>query len=95
MKVLTFTADDGTKIKFDEYVYDDEYNCYWVTMCQKCLGKFGNYLGSRVDNYGSGCCSVCGCDTPDSVDCETDEDMFLWDSRYVDFAADEVVETEE
>ena len=90
--LLIFTADDGTKITFDEYVHDEEYDYYWVTMCSKCLGKYRTKLGHRVCEDGSGCCSVCGCDTPDYPDCKTDEEREAWDSRYVDFNKDEVEE---
>jgi len=94
--LLVFTAEDGTEIKFDEYVYEPEDGerpaYYWVTVCSKCLKKFGKYFGSDVCDHGSGCCSVCGCDTPDYTDCKTDEERDAWDSRYVDFSADEVKE---
>ena len=92
--LLIFTCEDGTKITFDEYVHEKEdgHNYYWVTMCRKCLGKYQTKLGHRVCDYGSGCCSVCGCDTPDDVDCETEEELEAWDSRYVDFTEDEVEE---
>ena len=84
MKVLTFKADDGTKITFDEYTHEEEYNYYWITMCEKCLGKYRKHLGSRVQDHGGGCCSICGCDTPD-------EDG----NCYVDFNEDEVKEMED
>lgn len=85
--LLIFTADDGTEIVFDEYNRDEEYHTVWVTMCGKCLGKYGKYLGHRIADDGGGCCSVCGCDTPDWHDSPEGED-----SCYVDFDENEVKE---
>ena len=87
MEFLKFTADDGTEIVFDEWNKDEDddgHRFYWVTMCGKCLKKYGAKLGSRVSDDGSGCCSVCGCDTPSWE--ESDKGAY---SCYVDFYDDD------
>ena len=71
------------QIAFDEYTHDEEYNSYWVTVCSKCLAKFGDAFGNRVDEYGSGCCSVMGCAEEDGDDAEM---------HYIDFSDLEVDE---
>ena len=86
MKFLQFKAENGETITFDEYVDDrKEYGGYWVTICPKCKQAFGHLLGSRIDDYGSGCCSVLGCTQED------DDEVPMY---YVDFSADEVEEIE-
>lgn len=81
MKLLRFKAENGEAITFDEYAdVREEYGGYWVAICPKCRQAFGSLLGSCIDDYGSGCCSVLGCNN--------DGDF------YVDFSADEVEEIE-
>ena len=50
------------QIVFDDYVDNTvEYDSYWVGMCQHCHEKYKSILGNRVDDNGSGFCSVKGC----------------------------------
>lgn len=100
MEVMKFVAENGEEILFDNWEYvegDDEYpSFYWVTMCGKCLGKYGNLLDGREDDNGSGCCSVCGCYTPSWVDCAYEDDIgevgqWAEDAVYVDFLPGDVV----
>ena len=79
MTNLVYTSARGKTITFDDFNDErEEYGTYWVGMCPSCHNYFRGILGSRCDNYGSGCCSVKGC-TNDAT----------W---YVDFSADEVKE---
>ena len=93
MQVMRFVAENGEEILFDEWAEDKEHDSVWVTMCGKCLKKYGHLLGSRADSYGSGCCSVCGCDTPDPYDVRSDDPVYQWasESVYVDFRPEELV----
>lgn len=91
--VLRFVGDDGKEILFDEYTKYDDNTC-WVTMCEKCLGKYKSSLGGREDDHGSGCCSVCGCDTPSWNDWGNERCSDGNGSVYVDFSADDVEEVE-
>lgn len=76
MKFLQFKSETGETVTFDEYTHDEESSTFWVTICPKCRLGIGHLLGDRIDDYGSGCCSVLGCSNPGG----RDEDM-----RYVDF----------
>ena len=76
---MTFTSHNGTKIVFDDWcdeTEDEELGGYWVGICDECLNKY-NVFENRIDECGSGCCSVKGCRN------EAD--------HYVDFSRDEVV----
>lgn len=90
MEFLKFKADDGTEIVFDTWEKDEDIDggkFYWVTVCGKCLKKYGAKLGSRVSDDGSGCCSVCGCNTPSPLSSKG-RDLGV-DARYVDFYEDD------
>jgi hypothetical protein len=59
---MIYTSQDGEQIIFDDYTDEtEEHHTYWVGMCEHCYGKYKSILGSRVDNCGSGVCSVNGC----------------------------------
>ena len=59
---MIYISTDGNKIVFDDFVDNTiEYNSYWVGMCTDCYNKYRSILGNKVDDCGSGCCSVCGC----------------------------------
>lgn len=76
---MKFIAQDGTEVIFDDWcdeTEDEELGGYWVGICNECLNKY-NVFGNRIDECGSGCCSVKGCRN------EAD--------HYVDFSRDEVV----
>ena len=78
---MTYTSNQGQRIVFDDFVDNTfEFDSYWVGMCQHCYDKYKGVVGSRVDDCGSGCCSVKGC---------TNEADY-----YVDFHMDEVEFTE-
>jgi hypothetical protein len=79
---MTFTYNDK-KIIFDDYVDNTvEYNSYWVGMCKHCYDKHKGILGNRVDDCGSGLCSVKGCNN--EADYYVDFDM-----NEVEFVADD------
>lgn len=60
---MIYTSKCGKQIVFDDYVDNTfEYNSYWVGMCKHCHDKYKSILDNRVDNCGSGCCSVKGCE---------------------------------
>ena len=89
---LLHVSAHGKTIVFDEYTEEEEYGYVWVTVCKKCMAKIRGTLedmertgDASIDDYGSGCCSVLGCDTPSWQDLEDDSD---WDSVYVDFVID-------
>lgn len=68
----------------DDYANGEDFQNIWVGMCESCAKRFGKKLGSdRMDNSGSGCCSVCGCD-------EEDLDFYGSADFYVDFDPSEV-----
>ena len=76
MENMLFKADEK-KIVFDDYTDStEEYGTFWVGMCEECYKKHKDILGNRVDDFGSGVCSVKGCQN------EAD--------HYVDFLKDEV-----
>lgn len=87
MKKLIYTSARGKRIVFDDWTHGNYDNgngvewWTWVGMCKHCHNKYRGILGSRVDNCGSGICSVDGC--------ENEADY------YVDFSADEVEEANE
>lgn len=59
---MIFISNDDKQIVFDDYVDNTfEYNSYWVGMCSHCHNKYKGVLGNRVDDCGSGVCSVKGC----------------------------------
>lgn len=71
------------RIVFDDYVDNTiEHNSYWVGMCQHCRDKYNSILGNRVDDCGSGFCSVKGCNN--EADYYVDFDM-----NEVEFEADD------
>ena len=79
---MIYTSKHGKQIIFDDYVDNTfEYNSYWVGMCPHCHNKYKNILGNRIDNCGSGCCSVKGCDNEASyyVDLDMNEVEFIDD----------------
>ena len=49
----------------DDFANEEDFQNIWVTVCPSCAKKHGVKLGNRVDEFGSGCCSVCGCDDMD------------------------------
>ena len=61
MKKLVFTAKNGKKITFDDFVVDSEYDSVWCGICEECAGEYREELYGHLDNCGSGCCSVDGC----------------------------------
>ena len=75
---MIFKAKNGNKIVFDDYVDNtEEYDSYYVEMCQDCFNKHKDDIGFRIDEDGAcGICSVKGCSN------EAD--------YYVDFDKDEV-----
>lgn len=74
---MIYTFNSGNTIIFDDYVDNTlEYNSYWVSMCKHCYNKYKDILENRVDDCGSGCCSIKGCEN------EAD--------HYVDFDMNEV-----
>ena len=59
---MSYISDSGKQIVFDDYVDNIvEHNSYWVGMCKHCHNKYKNILDNRVDDCGSGFCSVKGC----------------------------------
>lgn len=79
---MIYTSKHGKQIVFDDYVDDTlEYNSYWVGMCPHCHNKYKGILGNRVDDCGSGCCSVKGCNNEASyyVDFDMNEVEFVDD----------------
>ena len=59
---MVYTSEHGEQIVFDDYVDNTmEYNTYWVGMCESCHSKYKSILENRVDDCGSGFCSVEGC----------------------------------
>lgn len=60
---MVFKANDNEKIVFDDYTDNTEdYDSYWVEICEDCLNKHKDILGNRVDDGGAcGICSVKGC----------------------------------
>ena len=88
-----YVSTNKRTLKFDEFVEEKDGGYVWVTVCKKCMQKYADefkYLSDKdlacIDDYGSGCCSVFGCDTPDCHDLEDDDGT--WDSVYVDFIVD-------
>ena len=79
MQVLQFISEDNQKILFDDFTdeRDTDYCGIWVGVCSCCANKYADALKGHLDDYGSGCCSVLGC--------ENEADY------YVDFLADENV----
>ncbi len=84
MKFLKFKAENGETILFDDYTDNRGMlgSDFWVAICPKCYAKYKHILGNRVDEDGSGWCSVCGCGDTENAE------------YYVDFSADEVEEIE-
>lgn len=79
---LAYISGGGKRIVFDDYVDNTvEYNSYWVGMCSHCYNKYRNILGNRVDDCGSGFCSVKGCSNEADyyVDFDMDEVTFIDD----------------
>lgn len=77
---MIYTSRRGKKIVFDDYVNNTfEYNSYWVGMCPSRHNKYKNILGNRVDDCGSGYCSVKGCSNEASyyVDFDMNEVEFI------------------
>lgn len=63
---------------FDDYVDNTgEFQSYWACLCGQCREKYGTELEGRIDDCGSGTCSIEGC--------SNDADF------YVDFGMNEVV----
>ena len=60
---MIFKSEHNEKIVFDDYVDNtEEYDSYYVEMCEDCLNKHKDILGNRVDDGGAcGICSVKGC----------------------------------
>lgn len=87
---MIYTAEDGTKIAFDEweeFEEDGKVLYYWGSICGKCIEKFGRYkLRSHLSDGSTACCSVCGCDTPGYWDSLDDNDGMM----YIDFQPNEV-----
>lgn len=79
---MVYVSNDGKQIVFDDYVDNTiEYNSYWVGMCKHCYNKHKNILGNRVDDCGSGFCSVKGCSNEADyyVDFDMNEVTFIDD----------------
>ena len=61
-KNMVYKSLKGKKIVFDDFVDNTmEYKSYWVGMCTCCYNKYRDILGNRIDDCGSGLCSVNGC----------------------------------
>ena len=89
---LLHVSSHGKTMVFDEYVEEEEGGYIWVTICKDCMRKLRGTIEQMckddeacIDDFGSGCCSVRGCSTPDFRNMEDDSD---WDSVYVDFILD-------
>lgn len=89
---LLHVSAHGKTMVFDEFTKDEEYGTIWVTICKDCMRKMRGTLEQMehdgdacIDDHGSGCCSVRGCDAPSWQDLEDDLE---WDSVYVDFILD-------
>lgn len=90
---LLHVSAHGKTMVFDEFVEEKEGGYVWVTVCKDCMRKMRGTLEQMysdneavIDDFGSGCCSVRGCNTPDYTDMEDDSE---WDSVYVDFVIDQ------
>ena len=71
---MVYLSIDGNEVVFDDYVDNTiEYHSYWVGMCTHCRNKYKSILGNRVDDCGSGFCSVKGCEN--EADYYVDFDM--------------------
>ena len=66
MKKLVFNS-NGKRIVFDDFTdeRDQDYCGVWAGMCKDCADKYRDILVDdkcdRLDECGSGCCSVDGC----------------------------------
>ena len=79
---MVYNVERDKQIVFDDYVDDTfEYNSYWVGMCQHCYNKYKNILDNRIDDCGSGFCSVKGCNNEADyyVDFDMNEVTFIDD----------------
>ena len=86
--LMKYVAKNGRTVLFDDWCDDQEDNGYedggfWVSICESCKKKYKGVLKGHIDDFGSGCCSVYGCNNNE----DDDEDF---ESFYVDFARDEV-----
>ena len=63
MQNLEFNR-NGKKIIFDDFTdeRDQDYGGIWVAMCKTCARKYHDILTDKLDDCGSGWCSVKGCD---------------------------------
>lgn len=89
---LLHVSSHSKTMVFDEFVEEKDGGYVWVTICKDCMRKLRGTLEEMynddeacIDDFGSGCCSVLGCDTPDWRDLDDDSD---WHSVYVDFILD-------
>lgn len=89
---LLHVSSHGKTMVFDEYTEEEEGGYVWVTICKDCMRKLRGTLEEMynddeavIDDFGSGCCSVRGCDAPSWQDLEDASD---WNSVYVDFVID-------
>ena len=55
---------NGKSIVFDEFTDErgQDYGGIWAGMCERCARKYRDILTDKLDDCGSGCCSVKGCD---------------------------------
>jgi len=77
MKKLVITK-DGEKVIFDEFTDErnEDYCGVWACVCKDCADKYRNVLSAHLDDCGSGCCSVDGCEN----DGDYYVDFFIGDS---------------
>lgn len=80
MKVLQFTAKNGSQILFDDFTDErnEDYCGVWTRICPHCGKKyFGSLKDEHLDDCGSGTCSVLGCENKADyyVDFWEDEDL--------------------
>ena len=88
--MLTVKLNDGTILKFDDYederLLSEDYDTFFVGMCSACLEKYRDSLkasGCTIDNFGSGCCSVYGCNHTDHGELDDAEDDTEYDIFYI------------
>lgn len=62
MKKLVFDS-NGKRIVFDDFTdeRDQDYCGVWAGMCKACAEKYSDIVSGKLDECGSGCCSVDGC----------------------------------
>lgn len=63
MKKLVISK-NGEKVIFDDFTdeREEDYCGVWACVCKSCAEKYKSVLFDHMDDCGSGCCSVDGCE---------------------------------